>query len=68
MSSRIPSIEWNNKNIVPVKPTVDKTLGKFTLDNVSGYARAGRILAFMGPSSSEKTTFINALSGRSLEW
>jgi ABC-type multidrug transport system ATPase subunit len=66
-------------NILPVKPseinvrwenlsvTVDKTLGKFSLDNGSGYARAGRILALMGPSSSEKTTLINALSGRSLE-
>jgi len=54
-------------NIVPVKSTVDKTLGKFALDNVIGYARAGRILALMGPSSSEKPTLINALSGRSLE-
>ena len=34
------------------------------LDQISGSARAGRLLAVLGPSGSGKTTFLNALSGR----
>jgi ABC-type multidrug transport system ATPase subunit/ABC-type multidrug transport system permease subunit len=34
------------------------------IDNVSGVARSGRILALMGPSGAGKTTLLNALSNR----
>lgn len=37
----------------------------FSLQNVSGYAKAGQILAIMGPSGSGKTTLLSSLSGRS---
>lgn len=37
----------------------------FSLENVSGYAKSGQLLAIMGPSGSGKTTLLHALSGRS---
>ncbi|KAL6050551.1 ABC transporter domain-containing protein [Balamuthia mandrillaris] len=38
----------------------DKTI----LDNLSGFAGAGRVLAIMGPSGCGKTTFLDILAGR----
>jgi ABC-type multidrug transport system ATPase subunit len=55
------NLVWENLTV-----TIDKTTNKSALNNVSGYARAGRILGLMGPSSSGKTTLINLLSGRPL--
>ena len=37
---------------------------KFLLHDLNGTARAGRVLAFMGPSGAGKTTLLNALGNR----
>jgi ABC-type multidrug transport system ATPase subunit len=55
------NLTWENLSV-----HIDKTLNKCALDNVSGYARAGRVLALMGPSSSGKTTLMTLLGGRPL--
>ncbi|CAM6085848.1 unnamed protein product [Calypogeia fissa] len=56
------SVQWKNVTCV----LVDKSghLGKVVLNNVSGEAKAGRLLAIMGPSGSGKTSLINVLAGQ----
>ena len=58
MSSKGVQIEWKS---VTVTVTVDKTERKI-LDNVTGSATAGQLLAIMGSSGAGKTTFMNVLT------
>ena len=51
-------LEWKNLNLMLKKN------GNVLIDNVSGVARSGRILALMGPSGAGKTTLLNALGNR----
>jgi len=55
-------LEWTNicYSIKQKRKRPRKTI----LDDVSGIARAGCLLAIMGPSGAGKTTLINALAGR----
>eukprot|EP01041_Mallomonas_annulata_P005158 gene5158-10306_t len=41
-----------------------KSKGTMLIDNVSGIAKCGRVLALMGPSGAGKTTLLNALGNR----
>ena len=43
---------------------LDSKAGTLLVDRISGSARAGRVLAVMGPSGAGKTTFLNAICGR----
>ncbi|KAL7557298.1 hypothetical protein ACA910_016258 [Epithemia clementina (nom. ined.)] len=45
--------------------TTERTTTKKILNEVSGYAAPGEILACMGPSGAGKTSLMNVLSGRS---
>lgn len=49
---------WKNLSV-----TLPKS-GQILIDNVSGIALPGRLLALMGPSGAGKTTLLNALSNR----
>uniref|UniRef100_A0A0D6R7E5 ABC transporter domain-containing protein n=1 Tax=Araucaria cunninghamii TaxID=56994 RepID=A0A0D6R7E5_ARACU len=56
------SLQWRN-----ITCTLSDRAGKkmrFLLTNVSGEAKAGRLLAIMGPSGSGKTTLLNVLAGQ----
>ena len=50
---------WENISI-----HIDKNRSQLALDKVSGYARAGNILAIMGLPNSGKSSLINLLSGQ----
>jgi len=53
-----PCLTWKNLDVVL------KNKGTKLIDNVSGTARASRVLALMGPSGAGKTTLLNALGNR----
>eukprot|EP01036_Dinobryon_divergens_P033941 gene33941-43849_t len=58
ISSRAFCLVWENLTLLLKKK------GTKLIDNVSGTARSGRVLALMGPSGAGKTTMLNALGNR----
>ena len=59
-NTSISSYSWRNLNVTVGKDDGQKSL----LSDVSGIAKAGRMLALMGPSGSGKTTLLNQLAHR----
>ncbi|XP_064471479.1 ATP-binding cassette subfamily G member 4-like [Ornithodoros turicata] len=53
-------VEWKN---LTFKITDGKEKGKVLVNNLSGVARPGTLMAIMGPSGAGKTTLLNMLTG-----
>ena len=60
-----PLLRWKNIELaVETKTKKTKTKTTSILSNASGEAKAGRLLAIVGPSGAGKTSLLNALAKR----
>ncbi|MCO5551376.1 hypothetical protein L7F22_004878 [Adiantum nelumboides] len=64
-SSKSIFLTWKDLSVkVPAGGGRSHVQPRYLLQNVSGYAEPGSLLAIMGPSGCGKTTLLNALAGR----
>lgn len=58
-------VEWSSVTcLLSAKKKNDDSSPRSLLQNASGIARPGRVVAILGPSGSGKSTLLNSLSGR----
>lgn len=63
INSPIAMLRWSRVGLLSVRKKKKKT-GVQILENVSGEAMPGRVLAIVGPSGAGKTSLLNALAKR----
>ena len=65
-ASHAVKLEWKNisYNIAIKDPITGKYMDKKVLDNVSGHAESGQLLAILGPSGCGKTSLMNILASK----
>ena len=63
INSPIAMLRWSRVGLLSVRKKKKKT-GVQRLENVSGEAMPGRVLAIVGPSGAGKTSLLNALAKR----
>ena len=64
INSPIAMLRWSRVGLLSVRKKKTKTTVVQILENVSGEAMPGRVLAIVGPSGAGKTSLLNALAKR----
>ena len=65
INSPIAMLRWSRVGLLSVRSKKKKTTTRVQiLENVSGEAMPGRVLAIVGPSGAGKTSLLNALAKR----
>ena len=64
INSPIAMLRWSRVGLLSVRSKKKKTTTVQILENVSGEAMPGRVLAIVGPSGAGKTSLLNALAKR----
>ena len=64
INSPIAMLRWSRVGLLSVGRKKKKTTTVQILENVSGEAMPGRVLAIVGPSGAGKTSLLNALAQR----